>query len=65
MFDGRAVFAIDVQDDFAVKDYMKSQQWGFDVADVGPNWDADVIAHEQDIFVAIDVKELVGCCRKG
>ena len=52
MFNCRAVFAIDVQDDFAVKDVVKSQQWSFDVADVELNGEADVVAHEQDVFVA-------------
>ena len=65
MFDCRALFAFDVQDDFAVKDVVRSQQWSFDVADVEPNWEADVVAHEQDVFVAIDVDRLIGCCRKG
>ena len=34
MFDGRTVLAIDVQDDFAVKDVVKSQQWSLDITDV-------------------------------
>ena len=59
-------FAIVVQDDFAVKDVTKSQQWSVDVTDVDsePNWEADVVAHEQDVFVAIDVDRLIGRCRK-
>ena len=66
MFDCRAALAIDVQDDFAVKDVVKSQQWNLDIADGEPNWEADVVAHEQDVFVAIyDVDRLIGCCRKG
>ena len=36
-----------------------------DVADVQPNWEADVVAHKQDVFVAIDVCGLIGCCREG
>ena len=64
MFDGRIVLAIDVQDDSAVKDVMRSQQWSLDVADVEPDWKADVVADEQDVFVAIDVNRLVGSCRK-
>ena len=64
MLDGRAVFAIDVQDDFAVKDVMKPQHRSFGVTDVEPNWETDVVAHEQDVFVAIDVNRLIGCWRK-
>ena len=53
-----------MHDDAAVKDVVKSQQWGFDVADVKPNWEADVVAGEQDVFVPIDVLGLIGSCRK-
>ena len=55
MSDGIAVLAIDVHDDFTVKDVVKSQQWSIDVADVEPDWEADVVAHEQYVFVAVDV----------
>ena len=61
---GGAVFAIDMQDDPAVKDVVKSQQWGLDVADVEPGWKTDVVAGEQDVFAAMDVNMLVGSCRK-
>ena len=64
MFDGRAVLAIDVQDDSAVKDVEKSQQWSLDFADVETDWEADVVADEQGVFVAIDVSGLIGSCRK-
>ena len=53
-----------MQNDLAVKDVMKSQQRSLDVADVEPDWEADVVADEQDVFVAIDVSGLIGCCRK-
>ena len=43
---------------------MKSKQWRFDIADVEVDWQADVVADEQDVFVAIDVYRLVGGCRK-
>ena len=65
MFDGRVVLAIDVQDHSAVEDVVKSQKWSLDVADVEPGWEADVVADEQDVFVAMDVDRLVGSCRKG
>ena len=29
-----------------------------------PDWEADVVADEQDVFVAVDVDRLVGSCRK-
>ena len=64
MFNRGVVLAIDVHDDAAVKDVVKSQQWGFDVADVEPNREADVVANEQDVFVTVDVNGLVGSCRK-
>ena len=64
MFDGRVVLAI-VQDDSAVEDVVKSQQWSLGVTDVEPDWEADIVAGEQDVFVAIDVDRLVGSCRKG
>ena len=64
MFNRRTVLAVDVQDDLAVKDVVESQQWRFDVADVEPGREADVVANEQDVFVAVDVYGLVGCCRK-
>ena len=53
-----------MHDDAAVKDVMKSQQRGFDVTDVEPDWEADVVADEQDVFVAVDVNGLIGSCRK-
>ena len=62
MFDSRAVLAIDVQEDPAVEDVVKSQQWSLDVADVEPDWEADVVADEQDVFIAIDVDRLMGSC---
>ena len=65
MFDGQAVLAIDVQDDSAVEDVVKSQQWSLDVADAEPDWEANVVADEQDVFVAIDVDRLIGSCGKG
>ena len=49
MFDGGTALAVDVQDDSAVKDVVKSQQWSFDVADVESDWEADVVASEQDV----------------
>ena len=64
MFNGRTDVAIDVQDDLVVKDVVKSQQWRLDVTDVEPYCEADVVANEQDVFVAIDAYGLVGCCRK-
>ena len=53
-----------MHDDDAVKDVMKSQQQSFDVTYVEPNWEADVVADEQDVFVPVDVNGLVGSCRK-
>ena len=53
-----------MQENLAVKDVVKSQQWSLDVADVEPDWQADVVAHEQDFFVAVDAYGLIGCCRK-
>ena len=64
MFDGRAVLAVDVQDNLVVKDFVKPQQWSLDVADVEPDWETDVVANEQDVFVAIDVDRLIGSCGK-
>ena len=46
MLDGGTVLAMDAQDDFAVKDVLKSQQWSLDVTDVEPDWEADVVAQE-------------------
>ena len=43
MFDGGTVLAIDVQDDPAVKDVVKSQQWSLDVADVELDWATNVL----------------------
>ena len=43
---------------------MKTQQWSFDVADVEPHWEADVVAYKQDVFEARDVDRLIGRCRK-
>ena len=54
-----------MKDDPAVKDVMKSQQWSLDVADVEPDWRADVVADEQDVLVAIDVDRMIGSCGKG
>ena len=65
MFDGRVVLAVDVQDDFVVKDVLKSQQWSSDVKDVEPRWEADVVAHKQDVSVTIDVNRLVGSSAVG
>ena len=45
MFNRGVVLAVDVHDDAAVKDVVNSQQRGFDVADVEPNWEADVVAN--------------------
>ena len=53
-----------MHDDAAVKDVMKSHQRGFDVAYVEANREPDVVADEQDVFVAIDVDRLIGCCGK-
>ena len=65
MFSRGVVLAVDVHDDAAVKDVVRSQQRGFDVADVEADWEADVVADEQDVFVTIDVNGMVGSCRKG
>ena len=53
-----------MQDNAAVKDVVKAQQRCFDVKDVEPDWEADVVADEQDVFVSIDVNGLIGSCRK-
>ena len=54
-----------MHDDSAVEDVMKSQQRGFDVTDVEADWEADVVADEQDVLVSIDVYRLVGSCGQG
>ena len=64
MFNWGVVLAVDVHDDATVKDVTKSQQRCFDVANVEANGKPDVVADEQDVFVAVDVYGLVGCCRK-
>ena len=53
-----------MQNDAAVKDVVKAQQRCFDVTDVEPDWEADVVADEQDVFVSVDVNGLIGSCRK-
>ena len=45
-----------MQNDAAVKDVVKAQQRCFDVTDVEPDWEADAVADEQDVFVSVDVK---------
>ena len=39
----------------------------YDVADVEPRWAKlmSIVAHKQDVFVAIDVNGLIGRCRGG
>ena len=34
------------------------------VTDVEALWEADVVADQQDVFVAVDVDRLIGRCRK-
>ena len=46
-----------MQNDAAVKDVVESQQRCFDVTGVEPDWETDVVADEQDVFVSVDVNE--------
>ena len=44
---------------------MLSQQWRFDLADVEPNWEVNLAARQQDVFVTIVVDRLIGKERVG